>query len=66
MSVSAAIWKPVATKLIDEMVAKHVKIDEYHLFSYVDQITDILATDQPNQLRNGFLKIDFIAFASYL
>ena len=54
MSKSAVIWKPVATKLIDEMVAKHVKIDEYHLFSYVDKISDILTTDQPNQLRNGY------------
>ena len=65
MSGSAVNWKPVATKLIDEMVAKHVKIDEYHLFSYVDQITDILATDQPNQLRNGFLSVNFTAIVSY-
>jgi len=52
MGRSAVIWKPVATRLIDEMVAKHVRIDEYHLFSYVDKISDILSTDQPNLLRS--------------
>ena len=52
MSGSAKLWKPVATKLIDEMVSKHVDIDRYYLFSYVNTISAILNTLDPALLRS--------------
>ena len=54
MPNSVGTWKPTATKLIDEMVANSVSIEKYHLFSYVDTMTDYLSTKDPNQLRNGY------------
>ena len=52
MKGSATRWKPVATKLIDEMVSKSVDIDRYYLFSYVNTISGILNTVDPAQLRS--------------
>ena len=55
MRGSSVTWKPVAAKLINELVANKVIIDNYHLFTYVDTMVDIVSTKEPYQLRSGYL-----------
>ena len=51
MANSAGIWKPIATKLIDQMVISQVKIDNYYLFDYVDAVDSHLSSNNPTNLR---------------
>ena len=52
MAQSAGLWKPVADQLIDGLVTNNIVSNEYNLFSYSDNINDILNTSDSSQFNS--------------
>jgi len=46
------IWKPAATKLVDEMARRLVNIDRHYLFTYVDRIKSSTTTNNTEDFKN--------------